>query len=103
MQAARAEAILCNMLVEHNLPISCSWITYLAFLVMLFLIAKLQRRSNALGQTVVKHAIAPATNKSMISMVNPSPAFSLLMDVSTDRGVVKREGTLTTSDKSGSQ
>ena len=40
----------------------------------------------------MKHAIAPAVHKTMISMINLSPAFSLLMDESTDRGVVKREG-----------
>ena len=42
----------------------------------------------------LRHAIAPATCKTMISMVNLSLAFSLLMDESTDRDVVKREGTL---------
>ena len=96
MQAARAEAVLCNMLVEHNLP----------FLVMDHLpgllshafpdskIAKEVKCARTKSTAVVKHAIAPASHKSMISMVSLSPAFSLLMDESTDRGVVKREGTL---------
>ena len=96
MQAARAEAILCNMLVEHNLP----------FLLMDHLpgvlshafpdskIAKEVKCARTKSTAVVKHAIAPAVHKTMISMVNLSPAFSLLMDESTNRGVVKREGTL---------
>ena len=87
MQAARAEAVLCNMLVEHNLP----------FLLMDYLPGLLSHAfpdsKIAKSTAVVKHAIAPATHKSMISMVNLSPAFSLLMDESTDRGVMKREGT----------
>ena len=95
-QAARAEAILCNMIVEHNLP----------FLVMDHLpgllrhafpdskIAKEVKCARTKSTAVVKHAIAPNSHKTMISMVNLSPAFSLLMDESTDRGVVKREGTL---------
>ena len=50
MQTARAEAVLCNILVERNLP----------FLLMVhlpgvlshaFLIAKLQRRLSVLGQS----------------------------------------------------
>ena len=96
MQAARAEAILCNMLVEHNLP----------FLLMDHLpgllshafpdskIAKEVKCARTKSTAVVKHAIAPAIHNTMISMVNLLPAFSLLMDESTDRGVVKREGTL---------
>ena len=96
MQATRTEAILCNMLVEHNLP----------FLLMDHLpgllrhafpdskIAKEVKCARTKSTAVVKHAIAPATHKTMISMVNLSPAFSLLMAESTDRGVVKREGTL---------
>ena len=36
---------------------------------------------------MVKNAIAPAAHRMMISNVKNSPAFSLLMDESTDRGV----------------
>ena len=95
-QAARAEAVLCNMLVEHNLP----------FLLMDHLpgllshafpdskIAKEVKCARTKSTAIVKHAIAPANHKTMISKVTLSPAFSLLMDESTDRGVTKREGTL---------
>ena len=95
-QAARAEAILCNMLVEHNLP----------FLLMDHLpgllshafpdskIAKEIRCARTKSTAVIKNALAPAAHNIMIAKVKNSPAFSLLMDESTDRGVQKREGTL---------
>ena len=65
MQAARAEAVLCNMLVEHNLP----------FLLMDHLpgvlshafsdskIAKEVKCAGTKSTAVVKHAIAPAVHK----------------------------------------
>ena len=93
MQAARAEAVLCKMLVVHNL----------SFLLMNHLpgllrhvfpdsnIAKEVKCARTKSTAVVKHAIAPSSRKTMISKVHLSPAFSLLMDESTDRGVVKRE------------
>ena len=96
MQAARAEAVLCNMVVEHNLP----------FMLMDHLpgllshafpdskIAKEVKCARTKSTAVVKNAIAPASRKMMLSKVNLSLAFSLLMDESTDRGVKKREGTL---------
>ena len=96
MQASRAEAILCNMLVEHNLPFLL--MDHLPGLLRHALpdskIAKEVKCAQTKSTAVVKHAIAPATHKNMLSMVNLSPAFSLLMDESTDRGVVKGEGTL---------
>ena len=116
MQAARAEAILCNMLVEHNLPfllmdhlpgvLSHAFPDSKIFLLMDHLpgvlshafpdskITKEVMCARTKSTAVVKHGIAPAVHKIMISMVNILPAFSLLMDESTDRGVVKREGTL---------
>ena len=54
-------------------------------------IAKELKCARTKSTAVVKSAIAPVTNKMMISKANSSPAFSLLMDESTDR---KREGTL---------
>ena len=42
-------------------------------------------RTNAMS--IVKHALGPATHKSMVAEVKSSPAFSLMMDESTDRGV----------------
>ena len=95
-KAARAEAILCNMLVEHNLP----------FLLMDHLpgvifhafpdrkIAKEVKCATTKATSVVKHAIGPAVHKSMVESVMSSPAFSLMMDESTDRGDVKRVGML---------
>ena len=95
-KAARAEAVLCNMLVEHNLP----------FLLMDHLpgvivhafpdckIAKEVKCARTKSTAVVKHAIAPAVHKAMIADVLVSPAFSLMMDESTDRGDQKREGSL---------
>ena len=91
-KAARAEAILCNMLVEHNLP----------FLLMDHLpgvichafpdskIASEVKCARTKATSVVKHTIGPAVHKDMVASVKASPAFSLMMDESTDRGDVKR-------------
>ena len=85
-KAARAEAILCNMLVEHNLP----------FLLMDHLpgvivhafpdskVAKEVKCARTKSTAIVKHALAPAVHKAMITNVLASPAFSLMMDESTD-------------------
>ena len=43
---------------------------------------------------IVKHALTPAMHKAMITDVLISPAFSLMMDESTDRGEQKGEGIL---------
>lgn len=95
-KSARAEAILANMLVEHNLP----------FLLMDHLpgvirhafpdskIAKDIKSARTKTTAVVKHALAPASHASMVSGVLASPAYSLLMDESTDRGDKKRVGML---------
>ena len=95
-KAARAEAILCNILVEHNL----------LFLLMDHLpgvivhafpdskIAKEVKCARTKSTAIDKHALAPAMHKAMIADVLISPAFSLMMDESTDRGEQKREGTL---------
>ena len=95
-QAARAEAILCNMLVEHNLPFLL--LDHLpGVLTYAFPDSKIVKEvkcARTKSTAVVKSAIAPATHKMMISKANSSPAFSLLMDESTDRGVQKREGIL---------
>ena len=69
------------------------------FLAMLFQIAKLQKKvkcARTKSTAIVKHAIAPANHKRNddFSKVTLSPAFSLLLDESTDRGVTKHEGTL---------
>ena len=47
-------------------------------------------RTNAMS--IVKHALGPATHKSMVVEVKSSPAFSLMMDESTDRGVNNHVG-----------
>ena len=95
-KAARAEAILCNMLVEHNIP----------FLLMDHLpavishafpdskIAREIRCARTKATSVVKHALGPAAHRSMIEEVKSSPAFSIMMDESTDRSDVKRVGML---------
>ena len=95
-KAARAEAILCNMLVEHNLP----------FLLMdhlpgvichAFLDSKIASEvkcARTKATSVVKHAIGPAVHKDMVASVKASPAFSLMMDESTDRGDVMQVGIL---------
>jgi len=57
-------------------------------------IAKEFKCARTKSTAVVKHAIAPVAHKMMISKATLSPAFSILMDESTDRGVKKREGTL---------
>ena len=95
-KATRAEAILCNMFVEHNLP----------FLLMDYLpgvichafpdskIASEVKCARTKATSVVKHAIGLAVHKYLVSSVKASPAFSLMMDESTDRGDVKRVGIL---------
>ena len=50
--------------------------------------------SRTKATSVVKHAIGPAVHKDMVASVKASPAFSLTMDESTDRGDVKRVGIL---------
>ena len=92
-KAARAEAILANMLVEHNLP----------FLLMDHLpgvlrhpfpdsaIAKEMKCARTKSTAIVKHALAPAAHELMVSGVL---AYSLMMDESTDRGDKKRVGML---------
>ena len=95
-KAARAEAILCNMLVEHNLPFML--MDHLPGLISHAFpdskIAKEVKCARTKTTAVIKHALAPAAHKNLISKVSTSPAFSLLMDESTDRGDLKREGTL---------
>ena len=95
-KAARAEAILSNMLVEHNIP----------FLLMDHLpavishafpdskIAREVKCARTKSTCIVKHALGPAAHEVMVAGVKASPAFSLLMDESTDRGDVKRVGML---------
>ena len=90
-KAVRAEAILCNMLLEYNLP----------FLLMDHLpgvivhafsdskIAKEVKCARTKSTAIVKHALAPAVHKDMIADVLASPAFSLMMDESTDSQPVK--------------
>ena len=96
-RAARAEAILSHMLVEHNIP----------FLLMDHLpavishafpdskIAREVKCARTKTTCIVKHALGPAAHENMTVGVMTSPAFSLLMDESTDRGDVKRVGLLT--------
>ena len=87
MQAARAEAVLCKM---HNL--SFLLMNHLPGLLRhVFPDSNIAKEARTKSTAVVKHAIAPSSRKTMISKVHLSPAFSLLMDESTDRGVVKRE------------
>ena len=96
MQAARAEAVLCNMLVEHNLPFLL--VDHIPGLLSHAFadskIAKEIKCARTMSTAVVKNTIASATHKPMIAKVSLSPAFNILMVVSTDRGVKKREGIL---------
>lgn len=81
-KAAIAEAILCNMLIQHNLP----------FLLMDHSpgvvchaypdskIAKEVKCARTKATDVVKHAIRPAVHKCMASGVKSSQGFSLMMD-----------------------
>ena len=90
-KATRAEAILFNMLVEHNIP----------FLLMNHLLAVISHAfpdskiatevkcARTKSTCIVKHALGPAAHEAMVTGVTYSPAFSLLMDKSTDRGDVK--------------
>ena len=57
-------------------------------------VAKEVKCARTKSTAIVKHALAPAVHKAMITNVLASPAFSLMMDESTDRGEKKREGTL---------
>ena len=57
-------------------------------------IAKEVKCARTKSTAVVKHALAPAMHKAIIADVLISPAFSLMMDESTDSGEQKREGTL---------
>ena len=95
-KATKGRGDLCNTLVEHNLP----------FLLMDNLpgvivhafpdskIAKEVKCAKTKSTAVDKHTLAPAMHNAMIADVLISPAFSLMMDESTNRVEQKREGTL---------
>ena len=94
-KAARTEVLLCNMVVEHNLPFLL--MDHLPGLIVHAFpdskILKEMKCARTKCPTVVKHALAPAIHKAMVADVLQSPAFPL-MDESTDRGEQKGEGTL---------
>ena len=85
--AARAEAILSNMLVEHNLPYLL--MDHLPDVIChAFLDSKVAREvkcARTKATSVVKRATGPAVHKNMVASVKSSPAFSLMIDESTDR------------------
>lgn len=86
-KAARAEAIPCNMVVEHNLPFLL--MDHLpALIVHAFPDSKIAKEVKC-ARTKSTAVIAPAMHKAMIADVLVSPAFSLMMDESTDRGEQK--------------
>ena len=97
-KAARTEAILCNMLVEHNLPFllmdHLPGVICHAFPDSKIVHVSEVNCARTKATSVVKHAIGPAVYKDMVVSVKASPAFSLMMDESTDRGDVKRVGIL---------
>ena len=93
-KAEGAEAILCNMVVEQNLPF-LSMDHLPALIVHVFPDSRIAievKCARTKSAAVIKHALAPAMHKAMIADVLVSPAFSLMMEtkVQTEESKIEK-------------